>query len=151
MKTLLIAAALLAAPLPVLAQSVAAGTVPNSFDAPRAAQTAPTLAAPPASSARAPDTARAETALRDLISAAQGTGFDYSDFTADLATKIRAQEAQVTPLIKSFGAIKTVEARGQENGADLFRVTFDNQVTEWLIGFDAEDKIALLLFRPAES
>ena len=28
----------------------------------------------------------------------------------------------VTPLIKSFGAIKTVEARGQENGADLFRV-----------------------------
>ena len=33
MKTLLIAAALLAAPLPVLAQSVAAGTVPNSFDA----------------------------------------------------------------------------------------------------------------------
>ena len=71
MKTLLIAAALLAAPLPVLAQSVAAGTVPNSFDAPRAAQAVPTLAAPPASSAQAPDTARAETALRDLISAAQ--------------------------------------------------------------------------------
>ena len=38
-----------------------------------------------------------------------------------------------------------------QDGADLFRVTFDNQVTEWLIGFDAEDKIALLLFRPAES
>lgn len=151
MKTLLIAAALLAAPLPVMAQSVAAGTVPNSFDAPRAAQTAPTSAAPAAASAQAPDTARAEAALRELIAGAQGAGFDYSDFTSDTGTKIKAQEAQVTPLIKSFGAIKTIEARGQENGADLFRVTFDNQVTEWLIGFDAENKIALLLFRPAES
>jgi hypothetical protein len=150
MKTLLIAAALLAAPLPVLAQSVAAGTVPNSFDAPQSATAQPAAPRAAASAAQAPDTARAETALREVIAGAQGAGFDYSDFTSDLGTKIKAQEAQVLPLIKSFGAIKTVEARGQENGADLFRVTFDNQVTEWLIGFDAEDQIALLLFRPAE-
>lgn len=151
MKTLLIAAALFAAPLPVLAQSVAAGTVPNSFDAPQSAAARPATPATAAAAAQAPDTARSEAALREVIAEAQGSGFDYSDFTSDLATKIKAQEAQVLPLIKSFGAVKTVEARGQENGADLFRVTFDNQVTEWLIGFDAEDKIALLLFRPAES
>ena len=46
--------------------------------------------------------------------------------------------------------MKTVEYLRQEGEAQLFKVTFDNQVTEWLIGFDSDDKIAALLFRPAE-
>ena len=33
----------------------------------------------------------------------------------------------------------------------LFRVTFDNQATEWIIGFGDDGKIAALLFRPAEA
>ena len=64
---------------------------------------------------------------------------------------IRARRARIVATLgpASRDPQKIVElARA---GADLFRVTFDNQVTEWLIGFDAEDKIALLLFRPAES
>ena len=89
-------------------------------------------------------------ALCAVIAGAQGTGFDYSDFTTGLGTQIRQQEAQVVPLIKGFGAVKTVEYVKQEGEAQMFKVTFDNQVTEWLIGFDAEDKIAALLFRPAE-
>ena len=35
--------------------------------------------------------------------------------------------------------------------AQLFRVTFDNQATEWVIGFGDDGKIAALLFRPAEA
>ena len=86
-----------------------------------------------------------------MIAAAHGAGFDYSDFTTNLAAQIRQQETQVKPLIKGFGAVKTVEYVKQEGEAQMFKVTFDNQVTEWMIGFDAEDKIAALLFRPAES
>jgi hypothetical protein len=151
MKTA-IAAAVLLAPMPALAQA-AAGAVPNGFDRPAQAaapQARPAAAPATASAAQAPDIARSEEALRAVIASAQGTGFDYSDFTTGLGTQIRQQDAQVVPLIKGFGAVKTVEYVKQEGEAQMFKVTFDNQVTEWLIGFDAEDKIAALLFRPAE-
>ena len=153
MKTTL-AAALLLAPVPAFAQA-AAGAVPNAFDRPAQSATAqarPAPAAPaPTAAAQAPDIARSEEALRAVIAAAQGAGFDYADFTTGLGTQIRQQEAQVIPLIKGFGAVKTVQYVKQEGEAQMFKVTFDNQVTEWMIGFDAEDKIAALLFRPAES
>lgn len=153
LKTTL-AAALLLAPVPAFAQA-AAGAVPNAFDRPAQSatpQARPAPAAPaPTGAAQAPDIARSEEALRAVIAAAQGTGFDYADFTTGLGTQIRQQEAQVIPLIKGFGAIKTVQYVRQEGEAQMFKVTFDNQVTEWMIGFDAEDKIAALLFRPAES
>ncbi len=154
MKTTL-AAALLLAPVPAFAQAASAGTVPNAFDRPAQSatpQARPAPAAPaPTGAAQAPDIARSEEALRAVIAAAQGTGFDYADFTTGLGTQIRQQEAQVIPLIKGFGAVKTVQYVKQEGEAQMFKVTFDNQVTEWMIGFDAEDKIAALLFRPAES
>ncbi|WP_453976904.1 hypothetical protein [Brevundimonas sp. Marseille-Q4549] len=152
-----LAAALLLTPRLALAQSgAAAGAVPNSFDAPAQTrgqaqgQTQTVRPGSAASDAQAPDVARSQEALRGVIAAAQGAGFDYSVFTPDLASKIRQQAAQVTPLIKSFGALKSVDYQRQEGEAQLFKVTFDNQVTEWMIGFDADDKIAALLFRPAQ-
>ncbi|GAW42553.1 hypothetical protein SH203_02972 [Brevundimonas sp. SH203] len=156
-KTLL-GAALILTPAPALAQAAAA-SVPNAFDRPAQTQTQtqatparPAPAAPAAATpAAAPDIARAEEALRGVIADVQGSGFDYADFTPNLATQIRQQAAQVTTLIKGFGAVKTVEYKRQEGEAQLFKVTFDNQATEWMIGFDADDKIAALLFRPAES
>ena len=164
MKTTLtlsaLGAALLLAPMPALAQSAAAASVPNAFDRPAQTQAQnPTPAAParPASAAAAaatpaaaPDIARSEEALRGVIADIQGGGFDYSDFTPNLAAQIRQQAEQVGSLIKSFGAVKTVEYERQEGEAQMFKVTFDNQATEWLIGFDADDKIAALLFRPAQ-
>lgn len=147
----ILAAALLLAPVPAFAQA-AAGAVPNAFDRPAQSGASQARPAPaPTGAAQAPDIARSEEALRAVIAAAQGAGFDYSDFTTGLGTQIRQQEAQVIPLIKGFGAIKTVQYVKQEGEAQMFKVTFDNQVTEWMIGFDAEDKIAALLFRPAES
>lgn len=156
MKTSLIktvlAAALFAAPLfsassPALAQA-SAGSVPNAFDAaPSAAQVAP----PAMTEAQAPDIARAETALRGVIAAVQGAGFDYSVFTPDLATRMRQLSPEISPLIKSFGAVRTVEFQKAEGEAQLFRVTFDNKVTEWMILFDPEDRIAGLRFRPVEA
>ena len=153
LKTLALAAVLLA-PAPVLAQA-AAGSVPNSFDAP-ATQTTPAPQRPAqapaqAQSAAPADVAKAEAALRGVIVAMQGTGPDYSVFTENLAAQIRQQAVQVAPLIKSFGALRSVEHVRPEGQAQLFRVTFDNQATEWVIGFGDDGKIAALLFRPAEA
>ena len=161
MKTALIASFLLLAPAPVLAQSsgAAAGAVPNSFDAPAAQATTPAPrptpqpSGPPAQTppaASPADIAKGEAALRDIIGDIQGAGLDYSVFTGNLATQIREQSAQVTPLIKSFGALGDIEHQRAEGQAQLYRATFENQVTEWLIGFDEDGKIAALLFRPAE-
>lgn len=154
LKSLVLGAAVLLAPAPVLAQT-AAGSVPNSFDGP-AAQAAPSPAprsqGPASTPAASPaDVEKAETALRGVITAIQGPGLDYSVFTDNLASQIRQQSAQVTPLIKSFGALQAVEHQRPEGQAQLFRVTFENQATDWLIGFDDAGKIAALLFRPAES
>jgi hypothetical protein len=149
MKTKLIktvlAAAMFAAPMPALAQA-SAGSVPNAFAAPAAA--APVQAPV---EAQAPDIARAEAALRGVIAAVQGAGFDYSVFTPDLATRMRQLSPEISPLIKSFGAVRKVEFQKAEGDAQLFRVTFDNKVTEWMILFDPEDKIAGLRFRPVEA
>jgi len=156
MKPLLIAAALLlvpaAAPTAALAQ-VAAATVPNSFDAPALATPSGAAAARPAAPGMAvpvPANPRSEEVLRDIIADAQAGSIDYTLMTDDLAGKVREQEATIQPLIAGFGPVLALDFVSHQNGADLFAVTFTNAATQWLIGFDETDKVAALLFRPAE-
>ena len=152
MKTLLIAlsaSALLAAP--ALAQSAqdkptAAATLPNAFDGPAPRPSA----APPVATASATADSRSEPTLRAIVAAIQAGEPDYDVFTPDLAAKMREMAPQVTPLVQQFGDLKTVAFEGEQNGADMFRLTFDNQATQWLIGFNDAGKVAALLFRPAE-
>jgi len=144
MKPLLIAAALLLLPAGARAQ-VAAASMPNSFDGPvRVAPVAAPVAAP------APANSRAEAVLRDIIAGAQAGTIDYAVMTEDLAGKVREQEASIQPLIVGFGPVQAVDFVGSQNGADLFAVIFANAATEWVIGFNEADKVAALLFRPAE-
>ncbi|WP_313002927.1 hypothetical protein [Brevundimonas sp.] len=134
--------------LPAAAQTAAA-TLPDAFGQPAAAAPA-TRAAPPAPvSAEAPDIARAEQALRAVIASLQSRQIDYSVFSPNLAEQIRSRAAEFAPRIQQLGAVRTVEHRGQQDGADLFRVVFEKQATDWVIGFDDEDQIAALLYRPA--
>ena len=147
MKPLLIAAALLLLPAGARAQ-VAAASMPNSFDGPvRVAPIAAPIAAP---AAPAPANPRAEAVLRDIIAGAQAGTIDYAVMTEDLAGKVREQEASIQPLIVGFGPVQAVDFVGSQNGADLFAVIFANAATEWVIGFNEADKVAALLFRPAE-
>ena len=147
MKPLLIAAALLLLPTGAQAQ-VAAASMPNSFDGPaRVAQTAPPAAVP---AATAPAHPRAEAVLRDIIAGAQAGTIDYALMSDDLAARVREQEATIQPLIAGFGLVQAVDFVGSQNGADLFAVIFANAATEWVIGFNEADKVAALLFRPAQ-
>ncbi|HEY4586722.1 MAG TPA: hypothetical protein VIG84_10100 [Brevundimonas sp.] len=164
MKTFSLTAALMGATLlagPALAQQTpatgatsgsgaAAATLPHAFES----DTAPTRPQPapvaPQTTATAPDIARAEEALRAVIAAMQAGQIDYTVFTPDLAEQIRAQSGAVAPLIQQFGPLKSVTHLDQQKGADVFRVVFDKQATDWIIGFNEDDLIAALLFRPAE-
>ena len=158
MKTILIVALALtavAAPHAALSQ-VAAGAVANTFDGAAPAAQVPPVQTPtqaqaaPQTQAQAPDIARAEEALRNVIASAQGAGFNYAVFTPDLGGRMRQLAPQLIPLIKSFGEVRSVDFVAAEGDAQLFRITFDNKVTEWMILFDPEDRIAGLRFRPVE-
>jgi hypothetical protein len=146
MKSLLIAAALMLAPAAAQAQ-VAAGALPNTFDRP--AQAGP-VAPAALDAARGSENALSESTLRAFITGVQAGTVDYTLMTDDLAGKVREQEAAITPLLQSFGALQTIEFVGRQDGADLFGVIFANAATQWVIGFNDEGKVAALLFRPAE-
>ncbi|WEK57468.1 MAG: hypothetical protein P0Y52_13130 [Candidatus Brevundimonas phytovorans] len=159
MKTSILAAMLGASLLamPVAAQTAttppgptagAAATLPDAFGQP-APTAAPLAAAPAAPVAEAPDIARSEQALRAAIASFQSGNVDYSVFSDDLAVQIREQAGNVTPLVQQFGALKSINHVGQQDGADLFRVVFEKQTTDWVIAFDEDNQIAALLFRPA--
>lgn len=147
MKPLLIAAALLLLPAGAQAQ-VAAASMPNSFDAPARRAAAP--AAPAIPAAVTPANPRSEAVLREIIAGAQAGTINYGLMTDDLAARVREQEAAIRPLIAGFGPVLAVDFVANQNGADLFAVTFTTAATQWVIGFTADDKVAALLFRPAE-
>lgn len=150
MKTLLSALALLAlaaTPLSAQTASIAAATLPDTVqDAPASAGPA-MPAAPTAADAERID--RNEAALRAQIAGAQAGTMAYDAMSDTLAAAVREQEAAVLPLFQQLGALQTVIHSGVENGADLFTVTFENAVTQWVIAMNPEGKIAALLFRPA--
>lgn len=171
MKTLIAAAVLSLSTAPALAVAqetppaprpqatppaapAAAARLPNAFDDPAAqAAAAAAIQTPPPVQAEqiGPDVKRAEDALRAVVAAAQGPGLDYAVFSADLAERMRGQEARLIPIIKGFGELQEVIYVGQEQGAELFALDFANARTQWIIAFNAEDEIALLLFRPAQA
>lgn len=165
MKTLIAAAVLALIAQPVAAQTApaprpaaaAAATLPNAFDNPappagdrvRTATPDMTAAMPAQAAEVGPDVKRAEDALRAVVAGVQGDTLDYAMFSENLAARIRSQAATIGPLIKGFGGLTDVVYVGQEQGAELFALDFANARTQWIIGFNAEDEIALLLFRPA--
>ncbi|RZJ87585.1 MAG: hypothetical protein EON88_22680 [Brevundimonas sp.] len=141
--------ALLACPAVASAQAAAA-TLPDAFDGPAAAQR-PMIPPAAADEVQAPDVARSEAALRSIIAALQAGAPDYTVFTDDLAAQIRQRAGEIGPLVQGFGAVQAVAFVGEQNGAELFSVAFANQRTVWLIGFNDDDRIAALLFRPIQA
>ena len=147
MKTRIFAAAVMGASLLALpaAAQTAAATLPNSFGEPDAVQAPP----PAPASGEAPDIARTQGALRAVIASLQSDEIDYSVFSPSLAEQIRSRAAEFAPRVRQLGAVQVMEYRGQQDGAELFRVVFEKQATDWVISFDNEDQINALLYRPA--
>ena len=90
-----------------------------------------------------------EAILRTTIAAMQAGTPNYDDMVAELADAVRAGEASITPMIQGFGALQTLEHQGEVQGAQHYRVTFENAATDWFIALGDDGKIAGLVFRPA--
>ena len=90
-----------------------------------------------------------EAMLRTTIAAMQAGTPNYDDMAAELADAVRAGEASITPMIQGFGAVRTFEHQGEVQGAQHYRVTFENAETDWFIALGDDGKIAGLVFRPA--
>ena len=90
-----------------------------------------------------------EAILRTTIAAMQAGTPNYDDMVTELADAVRAGEASITPMIQGFGALQTLEHQGEVQGAQHYRVTFENAATDWFIALGDDGKIAGLVFRPA--
>lgn len=135
----LAAGSALAQPQP---QAQAAATLPDAFsDAGAAPATA--IASAPAVRAHP----GSEAALRAVVADAGDGDLDLGRFTPSLAAQLRGGGADMAARIRAFGALRSVEHAGQENGADLYLATFSQARTQWIVGVDAEDRVSALLFR----
>lgn len=126
---------------------VAAARLPNAFDGPP--RTAPPVAVQETPTAEAPDVARGRETLEAVIADAQDGTLDFTAFSDDMTTRLRPVEADLTAAIRGFGTLEAIAYVGRQNGADMFEARFDTVLTQWVIGFDADDRIAVLLFREA--
>jgi len=127
----------------------AAATLPNTFDSP-VTRTAP-LAAPVAlpTAGQVTEADMAEGVLRIVIADLAAGRFDPELFTEELGSQIRPQLPTLRPVVQGFGAIGPIDAQGVANGTNQFLVTFENAVTQWVIGLNEDGRISALLFRPA--
>ncbi len=150
---LILTAVLLTLAAPALAQTApqepaAAATLPDAFGPAVAPVQRPLPPAPSAALAPA-DPQAGEAVVREVVAEAQAGALTYDRFTPDLATRVRAQAPQLVPILQGFGALQTVEYGGEQNGASMYLAVFENAATQWIVGRNAEGKVALLLFRPA--
>lgn len=129
------------------ASDTAAASLPNAFDG--TPRTAPPVAVQQTPTAEAPDVTRGRETLIALIEDAQDGSLDFSAFSDDITTRLRPVESDLTGVIQSFGALEAIAYVGRQDGADMFEVRFESILTQWVIGFDADDRIAVLLFREA--
>jgi hypothetical protein len=129
------------------ASDTAAASLPNAFDG--TPRTAPPVAVQQTPNDEAPDIARGRETLETVIEDAQDGTLDFTAFSEDVAGRLRPVEADLTAAIQSFGPLEAIAYVGRQNGADMFEVRFESILTQWVIGFDADDRIAVLLFREA--
>lgn len=130
--------------------STAAATLPNSFDRPASSRPqARPAPVPEATTAEAPDIVRGRETLVAFIADAQDGKLDFSVFSDNVAASLRPAEAEITAAIQGYGEIQDVTYVSHQNGADLYTVRFETVLTQWVIGFDADDQVAVLLFREA--
>ena len=95
------------------------------------------------------ETSAEEAMLRTTIAAMQAGAPNYDDMGPQLAEAVRAGEASITPMIQGFGALQSIEHQGVVQGAQHYRVTFENAASDWFIALGDDGKIAGLVFRPA--
>lgn len=85
--------------------------------------------------------------LEKTIADMKASKIDYASMSTDLAAKVRASEAAITPALQTMGRLQAVEYVGEQQGALKFKVAFEQATTTWFIGLGPDGKIAFLVLR----
>ena len=140
---LAVALSVLAAP--ALAQEAPPAEGPLTTAPPPVADTAPEGPADPGPAVR-----RAAETLNATIAALQAGTLDPAALSPTLAETVAGQSAAITPTLKALGAVTQIEHRGQVQGAERFRVSFESGATDWFIALDEAGIVTALVFREAD-
>jgi hypothetical protein len=86
--------------------------------------------------------------LRKIITDMQRGTLDAASMEPALFAAIQAQGG--TALLARFGALQRIEFVATQNGADVYKVTFDNAATLWTIRLSPSGRIAGVFFKPID-
>jgi hypothetical protein len=75
----------------------------------------------------------------------------FDELEAPLAGRVRDQWPNVRPAMQQFGALKSIVFQSSNNDGDLYLVTYQNAVTNWLIKLSSNGKVETLRFWPAST
>jgi hypothetical protein len=85
--------------------------------------------------------------VEDLISGKP----HYEAMTPQMAEITRAQLPQLQEVVSSYGALQSVAFKeGDAQGRDAYTVKFDKASVLFVLGLDAQGKIATVNFRPVD-
>lgn len=87
-----------------------------------------------------------ELRLRSAIEKIQSGEPNYDEMQPLLRAAVKNQYSVVQPKLASMGKIKSIEFVGNQNGQDIFNVTFENGSLAWGIQLTADGKITALFF-----
>jgi alpha-beta hydrolase superfamily lysophospholipase len=98
------------------------------------------------------DTAR-ETAgpLRKIIAELQRGAPDAASMEPALQTAVQAQSQAMAALLGRLGPLQQIEFVGTQDGADAYKVSFQNGAATWFIRMSPAGKIAGLFFQPIQA
>lgn len=85
--------------------------------------------------------------LRRHIAEMQAGTPDYTRMSPEFADAVRASVATVHPLLKSLGAVQSVQFKSVgPAGADVYEVKFEHRTAQWRIKLTPDGKIGASLF-----
>lgn len=132
----------------------AAATLPNAFDAPKAATSGAAPAPAPASAPASPAASQvAENTLRSVIEQFAAGNINEAMFTPEVASRLNTNLAEYRSLIRGFGPLESIQAQAVSDGLGQFLVIFEEAATQWQLGLNEAGLVAALRFRetPPES
>ena len=89
-----------------------------------------------------------EQRLRGVVADLQAGAPRLDQMEPSLRDAMQQQLSGAVPAIRALGQIKSIAYLGPQNGADAFRIAFENGSTLWIIAIAANGNIAGLAFRP---
>lgn len=88
-----------------------------------------------------------ESRLRMAITYLQSGMPDYQDMEPMLRIAVEQQNMAVKSRLASLGSLQQLEFVGPQAGADVYKATFKNGVTSWIIQISPGGKLAVLYFQ----